>query len=208
MALPSPWPTIHAERKALAADLTSLTDEQWATPSLCGGWTVREVLGHMTATAAMTPPQFFARLAGSGFRFNAMTAKAIARECEGTPADTLRRFGEHVDSSTHPPGPGDTWLGETIVHSEDIRRPLGIAHDYPVDAVTRVIDSYQKSNILIGGKKRSAALTLRATDADWSAGTGPEVTGPALDILLAVTGRGAGVDGLTGDGVATLRSRL
>src|SRR5207244_7139990 len=136
-----------------------------------------------------------------------MTAKAIARECEGTPADTLCRFGEHVDSSTHPPGPGDTWLGETIVHSEDIRRPLGIAHDYPVDAVTRVIDSYQKSNILIGGKKRSAALTLRATDADWSAGTGPEVTGPALDILLAVTGRGAGVDGLTGDGVATLRSR-
>ena len=208
MALPSPWPTIHAERKALAADLASLTDEQWATPSLCGGWTVREVLGHMTSTAAMTPPKFFARLAGSGFRFNAMTAKAIARECEGTPADTLRRFGEHVDSSTHPPGPGDTWLGETIVHSEDIRRPLGIAHDYPVDAVTRVIDSYQKSNILIGGKKRSAALTLRATDADWSAGTGPEVTGPALDILLAVTGRGAGVDGLTGDGVATLRSRL
>ena len=208
MALPSPWPTIHAERKALVADLASLTDEQWATPSLCGGWTVREVLGHMTATAAMTPPQFFARLAGSGFRFNATTAKTIARECEGTPADTLRRFGEHVDSSTHPPGPVDTWLGETIVHSEDIRRPLGITHDYPVDAVTRVIDSYQKSNILIGGKKRSAGLTLRATDADWAAGTGPEVTGPALAILLAVTGRGAGVDGLTGDGVATLRSRL
>ena len=208
MALPSPWPTIHAERKALAADLASLTDAQWATPSLCGGWTVRDVLGHMTSTAAMTPPKFFARLAGSGFRFNAMTAKAVAQECEGTPADTLRRFGEHVDSSTHPPGPVDTWLGETIVHSEDIRRPLAIAHDYPVDAVTRVIDSYQKSNILIGGKKRSAGLTLRATDADWAAGTGPEVTGPALDILLAVTGRGAGVDGLTGDGVATLRSRL
>ena len=156
MALPSPWPTIHAERKALAADLASLTDEQWATPSLCGGWTVREVLGHMTSTAAMTPPKFFARLAGSGFRFNAMTAKAVAQECEGTPADTLRRFGEHVDSSTHPPGPVDTWLGETIVHSEDIRRPLAIAHDYPVDAVTRVIDSYRKSNLLIGGKNRAA----------------------------------------------------
>ena len=209
MALPSPWPTIHAERKALAADLTSLTDEQWATPSLCGGWTVREVLGHMTATAAMTPPQFFARLAGSGFRFNAMTAKAIARECEGTPADTLRRFGEHVDSSTHPPGPGDTWLGETIVHSEDIRRraQLELAGGKTL-AEIGLTSRHLGANILIGGKKRSAALTLRATDADWSAGTGPEVTGPALDILLAVTGRGAGVDGLTGDGVATLRSRL
>jgi len=208
MALPSPWPTIHAERKALASDLESLTDDRWATASLCGGWTVREVLGHMTATAAMTPPQFFARLLGAGFRFNAMTAKAIAHECEGTPADTLRRFRDQVDATTHPPGPVDTWLGETIVHSEDIRRPLGIAHDYPVDAVTRVVDSYRKSNLLIGGKKRVAGLTLRATDADWTAGTGPEVSGPARGILLAVAGRGVAVDDLTGDGVATLRSRM
>jgi uncharacterized protein (TIGR03083 family) len=208
MALPSPWPTIHAERKALAADLASLTDDRWATPSLCGGWTVREVLGHMTATAAMTPPKFFANLLAAGFRFNAMTAKAIAQQCEGTPADTLHRFGDQVDASTHPPGPVDTWLGETIVHSEDIRRPLGIAHDYPVDAVTRVADSYRKSNLLIGGKKRVAGLTLRATDADWTVGTGPEVAGPALALLLAVTGRAAGLDDLTGDGVATLRSRM
>ena len=208
MALPSPWPTIHAERRALAADLQSLTDDRWATPSLCTGWTVREVLGHMTATAAMTPPAFVAGLLGSGFRFNAMAAKAIARECKGTPADTLRRFGDQVDASSHPPGPVDTWLGETIVHSEDIRRPLGIAHDYPVDAVTRVVDSYRKSNLLIGGKKRVAGLTLRATDADWTAGTGPEVSGPARAILLAVAGRGVAVDDLTGDGVATLRSRM
>ena len=30
-----PWPTIHEEREVLANDLSSLTDEQWATPSLC-----------------------------------------------------------------------------------------------------------------------------------------------------------------------------
>ncbi len=208
MALPSPWPTIHAERKALAADLASLTDEQWATPSQCSGWTVREVLAHMTATAAMTPPKFFANLAGSGFRFNAMTAKEIAHGCEGTPADTLRRFSAQVDASTHPPGPVDTWLGETIVHSEDIRRPLGIAHDYPLDAATRIADFYRKSNLLIGGKKRAAGLTLRATDTEWTAGTGPEVAGPALSIALAIAGRAAAVDDLTGDGVATLRSRM
>jgi uncharacterized protein (TIGR03083 family) len=208
MALPSPWPTIHAERKALAADLQSLTDDRWATPSLCTGWTVREVLGHMTATAATTPPTFFARLIGSGFRFNAMAARAIARECEGSPADTLRRFGDQVDASSHPPGPVDSWLGETIVHSEDIRRPLGISHQYPVDALTRLADFYRKSNLLIGGKKRVAGLTLRATDADWTAGTGPEVTGPALAIVLAIAGRAAAVDDLTGGGVATLRPRM
>jgi uncharacterized protein (TIGR03083 family) len=199
---------IHAERKALAADLASLSDDQWATPSLAAGWTVREVLGHMTATATTTVPTFFARLAASGFRFDAMMAKQIARECEGSPAETLRRFGDQVDATTHPPGPTDTWLGETIVHGEDIRRPLGIAHDYPVDAVTRVADSYRKSNILIGGKKRVAGLTLRATDSNWTAGSGPEVAGPAIAIVLAMTGRAAGIDQLAGDGVATLRSRM
>src|SRR4026209_795905 len=69
VATPSPWPVIHAERRALAADLASLSEEQGATPPLAAGWTVREVLGHMTATAASTVPQFFARLVGSGFRF-------------------------------------------------------------------------------------------------------------------------------------------
>ena len=208
MARPSPWPTIHVERKALAADLEGLTDEQWSTPSLCGGWTVRQVLGHMASAAAMTPPKFFLKLIGSGFRFNAYAEKEIARECEGTPDDTLARFKARADWSKHPPGPVDTWLGETIVHSEDIRRPLGISHAYPVDAVTRVADFYRGSNLLIGGKKRAAALTLRASDSDWSAGSGPEVAGPALSIVMAITGRPAHLDDLSGEGVETLRQRM
>src|SRR5204863_9017606 len=113
MAQPSPWPTIHAERKALAADLQSLSDDQWSTPSLCGDWTVRQVLGHMTATTLRTPAKFFTGLIGSGFRFNAMANKDIAEQCEGKPADTLRRFTERIETSSHPPGPVDSWLGET-----------------------------------------------------------------------------------------------
>lgn len=65
MAAQSPWPVIHAEREALADDLAALTDEQWAMPSLCGDWTVRQVLAHMTATARMTPVKFFAAFAGT-----------------------------------------------------------------------------------------------------------------------------------------------
>jgi Mycothiol maleylpyruvate isomerase N-terminal domain len=36
------WPTIHAERRALAADMRTVTGDQWDTPSLCGNWTVRD----------------------------------------------------------------------------------------------------------------------------------------------------------------------
>jgi uncharacterized protein (TIGR03083 family) len=207
MAAESPWPVIHAERAALADDLAALTDEQWATPSLCGNWTVREVLGHMTATARMTPAKFFAAFAGSGFRFGAMQEKDIARETAGTPADGLAQFRSLTTASTHPPGPIDAMLGETIIHGADIRRPLGIARDYPAAAVTRVAEFCMSSNLLLGGKKRSAGLTLRATDTDWSAGSGPVVSGPALSLVLAITGRPAGLAELSGDGLATLRSR-
>ena len=52
------WTLIHAERRALVDDLSSLTPDQWAEASLCAGWSVRDVLAHMTATAKMTPAKF------------------------------------------------------------------------------------------------------------------------------------------------------
>ena len=208
MSKPSPWPVVHAERQALVDDLSTLDEAQWATPSLCGHWSVHQALGHMVATNKITPAGFFTGLAKNGFRFESMSANSIAAETSGSPAQTLASFRERVKATTHPPGPSDTMLGETIVHAEDIRRPLGIAHAYPVDAVTRVADFYASSNLMIGGKKRIAGLRLRADDADWSHGEGPEVSGPALSLLMAISGRKAVLTDLSGPGVDTLRSRM
>ena len=80
------WPLIHAERVALIADLESLTDAQWSTPSLCSAWTVRDVLAHMTTTAKMTPGRFIGRFAGTGFQFNVMNEKGVKDELGATPA--------------------------------------------------------------------------------------------------------------------------
>ena len=203
-----PWDAIHSERAALAVDLAQLNDEQWLTPSLCGDWTVQQTLGHMTAAASTNPPKWMARFAGTGFRFDALIAKDIATQTAGGPSQTLARFRSIESSNGHPPGPVDSWLGETLVHAEDIRRPLGIAHDYSVDAAARLADFYTGSNLLIGSKKRVAGLTLRATDADWSSGSGPEVAGPAMAIVMAMTGRTVVLDELVGEGVALLRARM
>jgi len=208
MASSEVWSMIADERKSLASDLGSLTDAQWKTASLCDGWAVRDVLGHMTATTELTPGRFFAGIVGSGFSLTKMQNKAIKRQNEGTPADTLARFTAIVDSTSHPPGPVDSWLGETVVHAEDIRRPLGIQHTYSPEALARTIAFYRKSNLIVGGKRRAEGLTLRATDTDWSAGTGPEVSGPAISLLMVVTGREAAAADLSGDGVATLRERM
>jgi len=204
----SSWPIVHAERQALADDVASLREEQWSTGSLCPGWSVHDVLGHLTATAKSTPSKFFSGLASAGFRFEKMSAKNIARETGGTPADTLAEFRAHLADTTAPPGPADTWIGESIVHGEDIRRPLGITRTYPMDAVIRAADFYKRSNLLIGAKKRITGLTLRASDSDWATGSGPEVTGPTLSLLLAMTGRQAALVDLSGPGLATLQGRM
>ncbi len=201
------WTTIAAERGALADDLAGLPDEAWTTPSLCGGWTVHDVLAHMTSTAAMTPPKFLGGFIASGFNFPKLAAKGIAEHRGSSPAEALRNFRAQQHSTSSPPGPKLSWLGETIVHSEDIRRPLGIRHAFPVEAVRSVFDFYKGSNTLIGTKSRIDGLTLRATDTDWSHGSGPVVEGPILALLVAATGRRAACDELTGEGVETLRSR-
>jgi hypothetical protein len=95
-----------------------------------------------------------------------------------------------------------------VVHGEDIRRPLGIKRAYPPEAVTRSADFFRRSNLLIGSKRRTAGLRLRADDLEWAAGTGPELTGPVLSLLMAMTGRAAALDDLSGEGAATLRSRM
>ena len=201
------WPTIHSERKALAADLDGLSAKAWDAPSLCDGWTVRDVVAHMTAATKLSGPKFFGTLLGSGFSFEKVQAKGIAANRGTSPDETLTNFKAQLDSTGRPPGPVETMLGETIVHSEDIRRPLNLQHVYPTEAIVRTADFFKKSNLIIGSKKRIDGLTLQATDADWQHGSGPTVEGPMLDLLLAMTGRKAALDSLSGDGVATLRSR-
>ena len=201
------WPVVHAERRALATDLEGLAPERWQTQSLCDDWSVHDVLAHMAATAKETPPRFFAGLIGSGFSFSRFTAKRIAAERTGGPAATLEAFRAVETSTAAPPGPTLSWLGEALVHAEDIRRPLGIAHDYPLASVTAVTEFYAGSNVLIGGKRRVEGLSLRATDTDWSHGSGPLVEGPALALMVATTGRKAALADLTGPGVEILRTR-
>ncbi|GAA1932581.1 hypothetical protein GCM10009837_67930 [Streptomyces durmitorensis] len=54
------WPLIRTERAALVADLADLSDDQWATPSLCAGLMVREVLAHLTAGASLNTVRWLA----------------------------------------------------------------------------------------------------------------------------------------------------
>jgi uncharacterized protein (TIGR03083 family) len=201
------WTTIAEERGALASDLADVAPAQWDTPSLCPDWTVRDIVAHLSATASLNPATFFFNMAKARFNFDRFANGQIAKHRGPDPATTLSEFRGLQNSTSAPPGPKTSWLGEIVVHGEDVRRPLGIEHSYTPEALREAIDFYKGSNMLIGSKKRIAGLALNATDDDWRHGEGEAVEGPLLSLLLAMTGRAPACDDLAGPGVQTLRSR-
>ena len=44
------WQTIDAQRRLVADLLASLSDDEWRQPSLCDGWTVKDVAAHLLDT--------------------------------------------------------------------------------------------------------------------------------------------------------------
>lgn len=196
-----------AERQAIYDDLTSLTDAEWTTVTNCAPWTVRDIAAHMTALGNQTAPNFFKGLITSGFSFDKFVSKDLLKFNQGSNADVLGRFEATLDSTKTPPGPKYVALGELMCHGEDIRRTLGRTHEHPPEHAAALAPLYAKTGNPIGGKKRVEGLRLRATDAEWSLGDGPEVSGAGVDLILAMAGRGSALDNCTGDGVATMRSR-
>jgi uncharacterized protein (TIGR03083 family) len=201
------WKHIHAERRQMAETWTAMSSGQWTAQSWCQGWSVQDTAGHIVAAAEQTPPNFYKELASAGFRFNVFTDRGARRLGAVGPDELVRRLRARTSTTNHPPAPVMAMLGEIVVHGEDIRRPLGLKHQPPEAALVAVADSWKNSNLLIGSKRRITGLRLRATDTEWVHGDGPEVSGPLLSLILAMTGRKDVHPDLTGEGVAELARR-
>lgn len=199
------WSMVHAERAALIDDLTHLDDEQWGEPSLCEGWTVHDVVAHLVDTARTTRLGFVVGLIRARFDFHRQNARGVERERGASPQETLERLRQVASRRSTPPAPLDSRLVEEVVHGEDIRRPLGLTRSYLQEAVVRSLRLQTRTPASFGGAKElMARIQLTATDADLSIGDGPEVSGTALSLLLAVSGRPVALDELDGPGIATL----
>lgn len=78
----------------------------------------------------------------------------------------------------------------------------------PAEPATAAL-TFVAGDAFFGGPERLAGLTLVATDTGHTLGEGSEEVRPTTDdLLLVTTGRPAGLAGLSGAGVARLRSRL
>jgi uncharacterized protein (TIGR03083 family) len=202
------WRHIHTERSALADTFSGFSSDQWAAPSWCAGWSVKEAAGHVLAAAEQTPPNFFKALTLAGFRFDVFTERDAKRLGSLHPDELIRRLRARTTTTNHPPAPITAMLGEVVVHGEDIRRPLGLRHQPSVAALVAIADNYKNTNLLIGSKRRIAGLRVRATDSEWVCGDGPEVCGPLASLVLAMAGRKGALGDLSGDGLGVLSDRM
>jgi uncharacterized protein (TIGR03083 family) len=201
------WDEIGKERRSLDNYLHGLSPEDWSRPSLCTGWTVRDAATHILVTAQKTPFSSFGDFAKARFRFQTMVKNDLGAKASLSIEQLLAEFDAIVTSRSAPPGPKAGWLGEVIVHGEDIRRSLGEYGEHDPAALIAAANFYKGSNTLIGTKSRISGMELQATDVDWRWGSGPLVRGPMVALLMAMTGRHTPLEDLEGPGVSMLREK-
>ncbi|MCD9145965.1 hypothetical protein LUZ16_28600, partial [Streptomyces albireticuli] len=125
-------------------------------------------------------------------------AAALAAELRGMAGSRRHAVG------TTPVEP----LLDVLVHGQDIALPLGRPREMPPPAAATAATRVWTMGFPFHARKRLHGLRFAATDAVWAAGEGRDVEGPIAAILLALTGRPAGLDRLTGAGTAELRHRV
>ncbi|MGY1822939.1 maleylpyruvate isomerase family mycothiol-dependent enzyme [Geodermatophilus sp. SYSU D00079] len=201
------WSLVHDERACLADDLAGLDDEQWQRPTLCGDWVVEDVVAHLTAAASVGTVRWLASILAARFDPDLHNRRRLAEHRGRTPSETLDRFRRVVTSTTAPTGHTAAWLGEVVVHAQDIRRPLGLERVPSIEAVTEVAGFYARRDFTVASRSAIAGLRLEATDGPFRAGDGLLVRGTTLALTMAMAGRSTYCGDLTGPGVATVHAR-
>jgi uncharacterized protein (TIGR03083 family) len=180
----------------------SFTDDQWTTPSLCPGWTARDVIVHLAYHTHRSARDAVGNL-------DKTTARMVEREGADSRDGLLRWLSS-------PPAPTERnsrgTLAELVIHQQDVRRPLGLPRDYPEDALRASLDlcTTRHGNIFVIDRRfrLGRGLCLMTTDLEWMTGAGPEVRGTAEAVVMAIAGRRTVLSDLDGDGVKVMDHRL
>jgi uncharacterized protein (TIGR03083 family) len=201
-----------AANRLRAADMLSgLSSEQWSTPSLCAGWTIRELGGHLLMPMELSVPRFLlalVRARGSADGAVDLMSRSLAQR---PTEEIVRTLIEKADSRVRPPGVGPLGpMADSCIHLRDAARPLGLDVTPPLDDWRVVLDFLHSRAARRGfvPAGRLAGLGLRATDQDWRAGEGLDIAGPSEALAMAMAGRPVALADLDGDGLPTLRGRL
>ncbi len=199
---------VQEERADLLNFLETLTPIEWEAPSLCSGWQVRDVVAHVLMYDSFELNQVW-QLVRSGFSGDRLNQR-LAEEWRGrSPAELLDRLrANRLPGGITRLFGWPTALQESMVHHQDVRRPLSRPRDIPRERIERVLANMIDAPVLAGLPNRAKGLRLEATDIDWRTGEGPLVTGTSEAIMMSLAGRPQVLQELNGAGVDLLRARL
>ena len=200
------WDAVRSMRLAVADLLETLDPGEWDAQSLCAGWRVRDVAGHLSIVSTITTWQLIAAAPSGRFNPNRINTVIAVRNGARRTDHIVASIRDHAaDRTTARMLDTRDALFDVIVHSQDIARPLGRELRVPVEWTRRGLDRVWEMGWPFRARRRYGGFTLRATDIDWTVGAGPEVAGDALSMLLLLTGRRDVVaHALQGVGVAEL----
>ena len=203
------WPLTINARESLISTLDGIEEDRWDVPSLCDGWTIRDVLAHLILAAR--PPAKRYGVAVLKARGDFGKANYVLAVTDGLqrPDQLLARYRTAARHRFSPPGwPAAAPLSDILLHSLDVRIPLGIECNVPPDHYEPVLDLLFRSIGRTFTSNGRPKLRWVASDHDWSHGSGAEVRGTMEDLALTAAGRRARVDHLQGPGLAELRGWL
>lgn len=181
---------IAAERRELAALLTTLVADQWNEPSLCAGWRVREVAAHMSMGFRLSLPAMIGELIKARGSLHRMTDQVARRDAVTRSTTELAAFlGDNADHPWTPPVGGlAAALGHDVVHGLDITVALALDRRVPEDRLRILLGEISPRSLKFFGADLDG-VRLCADDLDWSYGSGSPLYGAAQDILLVAFGR-------------------
>jgi uncharacterized protein (TIGR03083 family) len=201
------WRHVRAEREALVGTLRELSEEEWEHPSLCAGWRVRDVAGHLTAVSLMRPVDLPVMLARGRFSYNGMILRDGQRRGRAPVEQILADHERLAGVRRHPPmlTPLEP-LTDILVHTQDILRPLGREYAAPVDTILLAADRVRRMALFLGSRRIVGSVRMVATDADWVRGDGPTIEAPMRELLMICAGRAPDLALVSGDGLEMLRA--
>jgi uncharacterized protein (TIGR03083 family) len=199
------WAHVADERRSVLELLQELPADEWDAASLCTGWRVRDVVGHLTMATDTPVSVAVVGLVRAGFDVDRFLQRSAVQRGAAPLSTLLAGWRRAVGSRRTPPGgTAGQMLVEAVSHHQDIRRPLGRPRPTPPERLRCALDTAVRLGGPFSSRKRAAGLHLVAEDVDWTAGTpgNPEVRGAGDPLLLGMLGRTSALSDLAGSGLA------
>ncbi len=178
-------------RRGFADLVSSLDAAQLAAPSLCAGWDVRILAGHLVSALTTTVPSFLVQVLRARGNVDRAVDRAARRDAARPVEELVAVLRDRADSSFAPPGIGTRGpMADAIVHTADVTVALGLPFDPdPVDVRIALDFVVGTVPLAFTTRRRLAGLRFVADDAGFARGEGAEVRGHGVDVLLAACGR-------------------